>query len=146
MKKFLLFVFLLAMAGVGAGAFLYLGIRQPFRGYTATEQFVDIPSGLGSRAIGDRLVASGIVRDPITFRAALWTVGQSARLKAGEYRFTDAMSPLDVIDKMRRGDVFVIPITFPEGLNVIEMSKIFESKGFGSAASFVEAEIGRAHV
>ena len=40
---------------------------------------------------------------------------------------------------MRRGDVFVIPITFPEGLNVLEMAKIFESKGFGAAESFVEA-------
>ena len=142
MKKLLGFLFLVAMAGAGAGAFIYLGIRQPFRGYTSTEQFVDIPSGLGSKAIGDRLVAAGIVRDPITFRAALWAVGRTTRLKAGEYRFSDAMTPLDVIDKMRRGDVFVIPITFPEGLNVLEMSKIFESKGFGPASAFVEA--GRA--
>ncbi len=142
MKKFLAFVFFVALVGVGAGAFIYIGIRQPFRGYAAPEQFVDVPSGLGSKAIGDRLVASRIVRDPITFRAALWTAGQTTRLKAGEYRFTDPMTPLEVIDKMRRGDVFVIPITFPEGLNVFEMSKIFESKGFGSAASFVDA--GRA--
>ena len=139
MKKFLAFVFVVMIAAGGAGAWLYLGIRQPFRGYSAAEQFVDIPSGLGSKAIGDRLVASGVVRDPITFRAALWTAGKTTRLKAGEYRFTDAMTPLGVIDKMRRGDVFVIPITFPEGLNVLEMAKIFESKGFGSAASFVEA-------
>jgi UPF0755 protein len=40
---------------------------------------------------------------------------------------------------MRRGDVFVVPITFPEGLNVLEMGKIFESKGFGPARSFVDA-------
>ncbi len=142
MKKFFAFVFLLAMIAVGAATFIYLGVRKPFRGYAAAEQFVDIPSGIGSKAIGDRLVASGVVRDPITFRAALWTMGQTTRLRAGEYRFTDPMTPLDVIDKMRRGDVFVIPITFPEGLNVLEMSKIFESKGFGSAASFVQA--GRA--
>src|SRR5204862_530896 len=115
------------------------GIRQPFRGYSAAEQFVDIPSGLGMRAIGDRLVSSGIVRDRWTFRAALWTTGQTTKLKAGEYRFSDAMSPLDVIDKMRRGDVFVVPITFPEGLNVLEMGKIFESKGVGPAQDFVSA-------
>jgi len=139
MKKFFGFILLLAIVGGGGAAWLYLGIRQPFRGYAGAGQFVDIPAGVGTKAIGDRLVASGVVRDPITFRAALWTAGKTTRLKAGEYRFTEAMTPLDVIDKMRRGDVFVIPITFPEGLNVVEMSKIFESKGFGPASSFVEA-------
>src|SRR5437763_11702252 len=140
MKKLLAFVLLLAIVlGGAAGAWIYLGIRQPFRGYPAVEQFVDIPSGLSTRAIGDRLVGAGVVRDHLTFRAAMWTVGQTTRLKAGEYRFTDPMTPLDVIDKLRRGDVFVIPITFPEGLNVVEMSKIFEAKGFGAAASFVDA-------
>jgi UPF0755 protein len=139
MKTFLALILLVALAVAGAGAWVYRGLRQPFRGYAAPEQFVDVPSGLGTRTIGDRLVASGVVRDRWTFRAALWTAGPSAKLKAGEYRFSDAMTPLDVIDKMRRGDVFVIPVTFPEGLNVAEMGKIFESKGFGTARSFVDA-------
>ena len=139
MKTFLAFVVLLGLVAGGIGAWVYLGIRQPFRGYTATEQFVDIPSGLGTRAIGDRLVAAGVVRDHVTFRAAMWTVGSATRLKAGEYRFADPMTPLEVIDKLKRGDVFVIPVTFPEGLNVMEMSKIFEAKGFGPAQEFIDA-------
>lgn len=128
-----------ALALGAAAAWIYAGIRQPFRGYTASEQFVEIPPKLGTNAIGARLVAAGIVRDPITFRAAMWAVGRRTRLKAGEYRFTDPMTPLQVIDKLRRGDVFVIPITFPEGLNVKEMSAVFEAKGFGPAESFVNA-------
>jgi UPF0755 protein len=139
MKTLLAFILLVALAAGGAGAWVYAGIRQPFRGYSVPEQFVDIPSGLGTRAIGERLVPAGVVRDRWTFRAALWTAGQTTKLKAGEYRFSDAMTPLDVIDTMRRGDVFVIPITFPEGLNVAEMGKIFESKGFGPAQAFVNA-------
>ncbi len=139
MKTLLGVLVVVLVAVAAAGAWVYSGVRRPFRGYTDAERFVDIPPGLRSRAIGDRLVAAGVVRDQLTFRAALWTAGRSTRLKAGEYRFTDPMSPLDVIDKMRRGDVFVIPITFPEGLNVFEMAKIFESKGFGSAESFVDA-------
>jgi peptidoglycan lytic transglycosylase G len=140
MKTFLAILFLLLLLAAGAGAaWIYLGIRTPFRGYSGDEQFVDVPAGLASRAIGERLISAGVVRDHLTFRAAMWTVGQTTRLKAGEYRFTDPMTPIEVIDKLHRGDVFVIPVTFPEGLNVVEMSKIFESKGFGSAQSFVEA-------
>jgi len=44
-----------------------------------------------------------------------------------------------VIDKIARGDVFVINVTFPEGLTIAEMATIFESHGFGPAAAFVQA-------
>jgi UPF0755 protein len=138
MKKLAFFLLLLVIAG-GIAGWIYLGISEPFRGYSTPEQFVEIPSGLGNRAIGDRLVSAGVVRSHLTFRAAMWKAGESTKLRAGEYRFADPMTPLEVIDKIHRGDVFVIPITFPEGLNVFEMSKIFEAKGFGSAKSFVDA-------
>ncbi|HUK35091.1 MAG TPA: endolytic transglycosylase MltG [Vicinamibacterales bacterium] len=139
MKKLGILVAVLLLLAAAAVAWIYLGIRQPFRGYSASEQFVDIPPGLGTKGIGERLVAAGVVRDTLTFRVAMRLEGRAARLKAGEYRFTDPMTPFDVIDKLRRGDVFVISTTFPEGLNVFEMAKIFESKGFGTAQSFVDA-------
>ena len=139
MKKAALLLLLIVLVAAGGAAWVYLGVERPYRGYTADEQFVDIPAGLGTRAIGARLIAAGVIRDSLTFRAALWKTGREARLKAGEYRFAEAMSAAAVIDKLRRGDVFVIHVTFPEGLNVFEMSKIFESKGFGTAASFVDA-------
>ena len=92
MKTFLAVLFLLLLAAAGAGAaWIYFGVRTPFRGYSGEEQFVDVPPGLATRAIGDRLAAAGVVRDHLTFRAAMWTVGQTTKLKAGEYRFTDAM-------------------------------------------------------
>ncbi len=142
MKKLAFFVLVMALAAGAGATWVYLGVEQPYRGYTLDEQFVDIPGGLGTKAIGARLVAAGVIRDSLAFRAALWVSGRDTRLKAGEYRFAEPMTPLAVLDKLRRGDVYVIHVTFPEGLNVFEMSKIFESKGFGPAASFVEASRG----
>jgi UPF0755 protein len=49
------------------------------------------------------------------------------------------MTPIEVIDKLARGDVHVISVTFPEGLTIAEMSRIFEERGLGSAAAFVNA-------
>jgi hypothetical protein len=46
------------------------------------------PARPGPRAIGDRLVAAGIVRDSLTFRAAPEEV-RATRLKAGAYRFAE---------------------------------------------------------
>jgi UPF0755 protein len=133
-----LVVLILIVAGAGAGV-LYLRVTQPYRGFVATEQFVEIPPGSGTNSIGQRLVAAGAIRDLVTFRTALWMSGKARHLQAGEYRFDRPMTPLEVIDKVARGDVFVITITFPEGLTIVEMAKIFESHGLGSAASFVTA-------
>jgi len=138
-KKFLAFVvFVIIVAGVGA-AVMYRRITQPYRGYAGAEQFVDIPTGSGSSSIGDRLVAGGVIRDRATYRLALWLSGEGRHLEAGEYRFDRAMTPFDVIDKLARGDVYVIHLTLPEGLTIAEMARLFESHGFGPASAFVEA-------
>src|SRR5919201_3383714 len=137
-KLFLFTIVVLVAIAVGAGV-LYERAHALYRGYGGPEQFVDIPQGSGTRAIGDRLVGAGVVRDHLTFRAALWLSGAARRLKAGEYRFDQPMTPLDVIGKIARGDVYVISVTFPEGLTMFEMAKIFESHGLGTAADFVAA-------
>ncbi len=69
--------------------------------------------------------------------AAVWLAGAGRRLKAGEYRFDQPLNAAQVVDKIARGDVYVRLITFPEGLTIREMARIFESKGFGSAQAFV---------
>src|SRR5438874_1220092 len=129
MKKLLLAVALLLIAGGAAGALFYNRARQPYRGYSGPEQFVEIPPGATSLAIGERLVATGVIRDMPTYRLMLWLSGQGRHLKAGEYRFDRPMTPLDVVDKIARGDAYVLSVTFPEGLTVAEMAKIFESHG-----------------
>jgi UPF0755 protein len=140
MKRFFaILLVLLLVAAAAAGWWLYSGIHTPYKGFTGAEQFVEIPAGSSNHTIANRLVEGGIVRDHLTFRAAIELSGESRKLKAGEYRFDRAMTPIDVIDKIARGDVYVIVITFPEGLNIADMAKLFESHGFGTAASFVEA-------
>jgi peptidoglycan lytic transglycosylase G len=139
MKKLLGFVVLVVVLVGGAAAWMYVRVNQPYRGFAGVEQFVDLPQGSGSAAIGQRLVDAGVVRDRSTFRTALWMSGQGRHLKAGEYRFDRPMTPFDVIDKIARGDVFVIAVTVPEGLTIAEMARIFESHGVGTAAAFVAA-------
>jgi UPF0755 protein len=139
MKK-LAFLFLLILIAVGAaGVWIYLRIGEPYRGYQAAEQFVEIPAGAGSRTIGDHLVEAGIVRDATSFRVGLYLSGKGRHLQAGEYRFDRAMTPMEVIDKLARGDVYVITITFPEGLTMAEMGKIFEAHELGPASAFATA-------
>jgi len=138
-RKFVLLLLVIAIAAGAGAAVLYERTHALYRGYSGEEQFVEIPAGAGTRAIGDRLVAAGVVRDRLTYRAALWLSGQSRRLKAGEYRFDGPATPLDVIAKIARGDVYVVSVTFREGLTVADMANLFESHGLGPAAAFALA-------
>jgi UPF0755 protein len=138
-KRFVLIVLFLMLAAAAAGAWFYSGVDRTFKGYDAVEQFVEIPQGSGSAAIAKRLADAGVVRDVNNFRLALWLTGDARRLQAGEYRFDRPMSAREVADKIARGDVYVRPITFPEGLTVRQMAALYESKGFGPARDFLSA-------
>jgi UPF0755 protein len=139
-KRFVLaFVLLIIVACVAAGGLFYRGVDQPFKGYDAPEQFVEIPQGAGSVAISRRLADAGVVRDVNSFRLALWLTGAGRRLQAGEYRFDHPVSARQVAEKIARGEVYVRPITFPEGLTVKQMAALYETKGFGTAQEFIDA-------
>lgn len=132
---------LIVVCGVAAvAAFtIWQRIQEPYKGFDATEQFIDIPAGTGTGAIERRLVDAGVVRDRFTFRAALWWTGRSRALQAGEYRFDRPLTAVAVVERLAEGDVYVQRITFPEGLTVQEMARVYESQEFGTAASFLMA-------
>ena len=125
-------------AGV-VGTSMYRRTMEPFKGYPADERFVEIPAGASAPEIGRRLVDAGVVRDFLTFRITLWQAGQARGLRAGEYRFDRAMTAKDVVEKISRGEVYERRVTFPEGLIIPEMAALYESRGLGTAASFVKA-------
>jgi UPF0755 protein len=135
----LILIAVLVVAAAGAAVWLLVGTEKPYKGYDAAEQFVQIPPGAGPALIGRRLTESGVVRDRVSFRAALARSGQARRLQAGEYRFDRPMSAREVIDKLARGDVFLRPITFPEGLTIQQMAQIYERDAGGTRADFVRA-------
>ena len=140
MKRALLIVFSLLVLVAGAFAvWLLVGAEQPYKGYDGVEQFVEIPPGAGPGSIGRRLAGSGVIRDQLSFRIVLARSGQARRLQAGEYRFDRPMTTREVIDKIARGDVFLRPITFPEGLTVRQMADVYEHDGVGSKAEFLRA-------
>jgi UPF0755 protein len=143
MRKLAL-AFILAFVTVVGGAVLFgvvmwVRITDPYRAYSDTELYVQVPPGAGTAEIGRALVDAGIVRDRLTFRAALYWTGASRKLKAGEYRFDRPMPAVDVVDKIARGDVYARRITFPEGQTIQDMAKIYEAQGFGPAREFVAA-------
>lgn len=135
----ILLLLVIVLSAAGAATLVYRRLLEPFKGYQSGEQFVDVMPGTSTRTIGQQLVDAGVVRNELMFRAALWRTGLARELKAGEYRFDTPMTPVAVVEKIARGDVYVRRLTFPEGLTIAEMARIFDARGFGPAQTFEAA-------
>jgi len=139
-KRILVAAVLLMLIGGGLFAgWLYRSVERPFKGYDGTEAFVEIPAGSGPVTMGRALEEAGVVPSVKAFRTAVWLRGAGRRLQAGEYRFEGPMTPRQVVDKIARGEVYLQPVTFREGLTIRQMAQIFEARGFGIAQELLRA-------
>lgn len=123
------FVFLLGLGGAAAFAFL-----APFGPETAT--FVEILPGSSTIHIGRQLKAAGIIRSQMAFDAMHWL--EHGTLKAGDYRFDHPAPVAEVYDRIRRGDIYTIAVTIPEGANIYDVANRLQQAGFGSAQRFLD--------
>lgn len=143
MRTFLIFLTVLALATVaGAGMAwntLTKRLETPYRGYQDAGVFVDVEPGDSTHVIAERLGGVGVVADPWMFRLAVWRSGRDRALQAGEYYFDEPLSPVAVVSKIASGRVYLRLITFPEGLRIAEMARIFGAGAFGSADAFIKA-------
>ena len=125
---------LLALVAAGFGM---LRLFQPYRGFSG-DVFLDVPRGASANAIGHMLVEQGIVRGHLDFLLArMFERGRT--LQAGEYRFNRAATPVEVYDRLARGDIFYYELTVPEGWNMFDIAAAVGRLGLFSSASFVEA-------
>jgi UPF0755 protein len=138
-KRLFLFLALLLILVAAAGFWFYRSLEQPYRGFTEAEVFVEIPPGSSTATMARRLADAGVVPNTVAFRAAVWVRKAGRRLQAGESRFDRPATPMEVVDRIARGDVFLRSITFREGLTIRQMAALYEEKGFGPAGDFVKA-------
>ena len=132
MRRLLLFLLLVILLVAGAFAYALLVPAGP-----RTETFIDIPPGTPTARIATQLRDEGIIRSRYAFLLLrLWKGGT---LKAGEYRFDQPVPMEEVWDRMRRGDVYTIALTIPEGSNLFDIAAKVEAAGLGSREAFLAA-------
>ena len=132
------------LAAVALGVVAYVvneRVHAPYKGYSQDEVFFTVDRGSSGGRIARELEEAGIVEDRRIFDAALRLRDARSSLQAGEYRFAEAATPLDVVDKLAAGDVYTFSVTVPEGLTVAETAAHLETLGLGSAED-LEAAFG----
>jgi UPF0755 protein len=127
----------LMVLAVLAGGFLVYRAVAPYQGFQG-EIYVEIPRGTTADGIANLLAGSGVVRSRYDFLLARY-VERGRVLQAGEYRFTHAASPIEVFDRIARGDVFALELVIPEGRNMFDVGAAAEQLGLFPAAEFLKA-------
>ncbi|HEV2444295.1 MAG TPA: endolytic transglycosylase MltG, partial [Candidatus Sulfopaludibacter sp.] len=127
----------LILIAILGGAFLLYRLISPYQGFSG-EVFVDVPRGTATGALADLLASHGVVRSRWDFLLARF-VERTRKPQAGEYKFSREASPIDVFERIARGDVFYYSLVVPEGRNLFDIAAEVEKLGLGPAKRFLEA-------
>lgn len=126
--RFFLMVFLLW--------YLFCLFISPGQGSITTD--ISFPSGSGIRKLANELKAGGVIRSSWHFVIMTRLRGDAHRLKAGEYRFSDNMTPGEILRKIVSGDVDCRKFTLPEGYSIYQAGELLEQKGYFKKDVFLD--------
>jgi len=98
----------------GGAAWIALQLQRPV--YAGTDALaVRIAPGASTRAIARSFIAAGAQLDPDLFAAAATLNGTARQLRAGQYAVDPGMTLLELLRRLRRGDVMRERLTVVEG-------------------------------
>jgi UPF0755 protein len=99
---------------------------------------VSFPPGSGIRKLALELKSGGMIRSSWHFILVTRLRGDSHRLKAGDYRFNDGMTPDVILKKLVAGDVDYLKFSLPEGYSIRQAAELLEQKGYFKRSLFLE--------
>ena len=104
-------------------------------------KFVLLRPGWSTRHIAQDLQREGVIRSSAAFLMLQYAEGLKT-LKAGEYKFDEPASALEVWRRLVRGDVYARTVVVPEGYTMFDIAAAVEQAGLGPAADFLTAAKG----
>lgn len=108
-------LFLLALlAALAAGGWLYYFAGRPIAPPTLPFDFT-VRSGTGVKALSRQLAEQGLFAEGESFWILARVLGKAGAIQAGTYRVDRALTPVELMDKLARGDVMLLEVLFVEG-------------------------------
>jgi UPF0755 protein len=116
--------------------YLFCVFIAPGRGTIQCD--IAFPPGSGIRKLANDLKAGGVIRSSWHFILMTRLRGDAHRLKAGEYRIRDDMTPAAILNKIVSGEVDYRTFTLPEGYSMYQAAELLEQQGYFKKADFLE--------
>jgi len=128
--RLLKFLFALALLAVlAAGGYFAWYVANPVAVRRLPLEF-ELAPGAGFRAVAQRLEAAGIGVRRIEFELLARALGRAQDVKAGSYELAAAPTPLELLDKLTRGDVTQSEIRFLEGWTFRQLRAALDAHPF----------------
>ncbi len=107
-------------------------LRTPYYASAEPETYVNVPRGAGPGTIAGLMERAGVLHTRLPFLLYIRWINGARHLQAGEYRFVTPASPVEVADRLMRGDVHYVSVTIPEGLTAVETIDQISRAGLGN--------------
>lgn len=135
--KRLFIMALCAIVFITAGFFAYFAYSPVGRsGYVVT---VEIPKGMHFYQIVNLLDEKGLVKNKLFFYILSLAKGSARVIRAGEYEFSGSLSPIEIIDKLVRGNLKYYMVTIREDTTLKEIAEQLAALRLVKKEEFIKA-------
>jgi UPF0755 protein len=125
LRKLIWLVLLAFVAAVGAFAHLSYFAQQPLALPSTPFEFTVQP-GQSLRQVAAQLTQAGLLAEPYRFTLTARLLEKTTSIKAGDYELTEPLAPTALLEKMIRGEVKQVSITFIEGHTFNQTRKVLD--------------------
>lgn len=127
---------LLILVAAGLGAAVWWAQQELQRPVGGDSETIEVASGTSAAGILSELERRGVLSNAFLTRLYLVHRLGDPSLKAGEYRFEEPASAVDVLQRLIDGDVVTYRVTVIEGLTLAETAEHLAIEGFGDVERF----------
>jgi len=103
-------------------------VRYPFADLPLRSSPLSFSINAGStlRSASQQMVQAGVLRSALPFEIVTRLFGDPRNIKAGNYEVEKGLSPLDLMEKLTRGNHAALAITFVEGWTFRQMRRTLD--------------------
>lgn len=137
MKKFMILMVIAMLFLVSCDT---SAMREPVDPNQTETVLITVPSGATTTSIAKLLKENELIQGETVFKMAAKDLGAEGKMKAGDYRFSQAMSTDEIIDLLVEGRVEIDTFTFtiPEGFEIRQIVDRLEEEGLVDRQTFMD--------
>ena len=129
MRTRILVILISGLVVIGALGIVISGINLPADSADNQKKPFSVRGGEGFFEIAANLEKERLIKNRLFFEAAVIFLNGVKRLQAGDYELNPSLSPLQIVEKMIKGETAAENITIPEGWTIKDIAWFFENKG-----------------
>lgn len=136
MRAVIALFLLVVTATVGAGAWAWWDLHRPGPELSGPA-LMSIEPREPFRRTAEKLGAVGVVRHPTLLHWYARLTHRDRLIHTGDYRFEEAITPIEVLESLRSGSTALTRVTIPEGFTIRQTAAQLVSAGFGGLDEYL---------